>query len=319
MQEKSNWERWVRKIYDQKLVKQIYVSGSSASLLSEDIGRVLSGRHITFQLKPFNFYEYLHSQNWKNFNLNYLLNNQSKLNHYFFKFMKNGGFPEIIDKKEYMQQQINSGLVNDIISRDISSRFRVDMNKIKMLTKYLMTNFTREFSYRKISNDLGIHISTLEKYIGYLEQSFLISRLDLFSYKMRTQFRRNKKIYVIDNGLRNSMSFKTTADFGKMAENIVYNQLSTFNRDIFYWKDKNHEVDFLISKGSDIKELIQVSWDISNPKTKKREIQGIIAVAKIFNKKEGTILTKDAISQETVENIKINIQPLPIWLLRNNH
>lgn len=314
-QEKKEWERWVRTLYDTGQFKQIFVTGSSASLLSQDIGKILTGRHVSFTMLPFSFKEYLMANNWTHFDKNYLLKNFDKLDSYLLHYLEKGAFPETIGKNELEAEIMLVNVFNDILSRDIATRHRIDYEKMSQLTKYVLTHFTKEYSYRRISNNLSINIETVEKYLNYLEDSFLIFNLNLFSYKLSTQFKQNKKFYVIDNGLRNHISFRFSQDIGKLAENVVFLKLKQQNDEIYYWKDATSEVDFIVKEKNEIEDLIQVCWDVKNKKTKQREIKGIITAAKKFKFKKGIIITHEHSEKQKVDNIAIEFVPLSIWLL----
>ena len=115
VQEKIDWQRWVKKLYDLRLFKHIFVSGSNASLLSKDVGKLLTGRHITTINYPFSFKEFLLANSWNNFDRNYLLSEKNKILHYLNKYLKNGGFPETIGKEDEFANRILTNIYNDII------------------------------------------------------------------------------------------------------------------------------------------------------------------------------------------------------------
>ncbi len=314
--EKEGWERWVRTIYDLKKFKQIFVTGSSASLLSKEIGKVLTGRHITFVLYPFSFKEFLISNGWGNFNKNYLLKEKNKLIHFLHRYLKEGGFPETLNKDESSSKAILTNIYNDIIARDIVSRHEVDSDKVNKLAYYLLTNFTNEYSYSKLAKKIGIDWETVERYMKFLEDTFLVLSLDLFSFKVGTQFKRNKKIYCIDTGLRNTVSFRFSQDIGRLAENLVFIELKRRGEDVYYWKSKGgKEIDFLVKRGTDVKQLIQVCWNVENEKTKKREVKSLLKAMDEFGLKEGVIITEDYEGEEKINGKSIRYLPLWYWLL----
>ena len=316
IQEKKNWEKWVKQLYDQNKFKQIIVSGSNASILSKDIGKLLSGRHITIKVHPFSFKEYLKANGWKNFRKEFIELEKNKVQHYLMQYLKKGGFPETIKKDDELISRILINTYNDIISRDIASRHNVDPDKIDLLTKYLFTNITKEYSYNSLAKAIEINIETVEKYLAYLKESFLALNLNVFSFKLKTQYKQNKKIYAIDLGLRNSIAFRFSEDIGKLYENAVFLKLKREGKEIYYWKNKS-EVDFVVKEGIAVKELIQVSKNIKNKKTKEREIKGLIEAAKEFKQKEAKIITEDTEKEELIQNIKIKYIPLWKWLLVN--
>jgi hypothetical protein len=316
IQQKSGWERWIRTLYDTKMFKQIFVSGSSASLLSQDMGRVLTGRHVTFSVFPFSFREYLKFIEWENFDINFLKYNKNKLLHHQEKYIKNGGFPETIDKTDSEIKIILTSIYNDILSRDISSRFGASYDITKKISYHLLSNISKDFSYRSIANSTGLSVETVEKYLGFLKESFMILTLDFFSYKTKIQFKQNKKAYCIDTGLRNAVSFKFSEDIGRLTENVVFIELKRRNKDVYYWKDKSgREVDFIVKDGLKIKKLIQVCWNVEDIKTREREVKSLLEAMKEFKLKQGLIITEDYENEKKIEGKKIKFIPLWKWLL----
>ncbi len=317
VQQKKGWERWVRTLYDTKAFKQIFVSGSSASILSQDIGRVLTGRHITFPIFPFSFGEYLRFLGWKRFDEDFLKFSKNKLLNYQNDFIKSGGFPETIGKSDNERKIILTNIHNDILSRDISSRFGVPFESIKKLSYHMLTNIGKEFSYRSAANSVGFSTVTAEKYMEFLKESFIVLALDFFSYKTKVQFKQNKKMYCIDTGLRNAVSFRFSDDYGRLAENVVFVELKRRGKDIYYWKDKSgREVDFLVKEGLRVKEIIQVCWNLDEQETKNREIKSLLEAMREFKLRAGIIITEDKEGEKTIEKRKIKYVPLWKWLLK---
>nr|MDO8086256.1 ATP-binding protein [Candidatus Sigynarchaeum springense] len=315
IQEKNGWEHWVRTIYDTRRFEAIFISGSSASLLVADIGRVLSGRHLSFVLLPFSFQEYLRLCKWPEKSIVQIHGDLPRLNRHLEDFLLGGGFPEVLQHDEPARRRILTDLFKDIVSRDIVARHHVDATKVQALAIYVFTNWTRTFSYNKIASALNMHVNTIENYLGYMEEAFLIFVLNRFAYKLQKQYREEKKIYVIDTGLRFFIAFQTTKDMGKAAENAVFLELKRRDLEVYYWQDGNHEVDFCVTHGASVQDLIQVAWDITSPATKKREVEGLLAAAKALKQDHGTIITFNVASEEAIDSVRIRFVPLAAWLL----
>lgn len=315
IQQKKDWERWIRTLYDTKKYKQIFISGSSASLLTQDVGRVLTGRHTTMVLYPFSFKEYLTFIGWKKFTADYLEYKKNTLIHHLDSYIESGGFPEIIGKNEFQKKLILTNVYNDVISRDISSRFNVSYEIAQKISYHLMSNNGKEFSFRSIANATELSIETVEKYLEFLKESFLLLTLNVFSYKTKIQFKQNKKVYCVDTGLRNAVSSKISEDRGRLFENLVFLELKRRSKDIYYWKNNKAEVDFVVKEGLKPKDLIQVCWDISDEKTKKRETGDLVECLRTFNMKKGFIITEDYSGVEHINGKKIEYVPLWKWLL----
>jgi len=315
IQQKNEWERWLRMMYDTKKYQQLFISGSSASLLTQDVGRVLTGRHISFIVFPFSFKEYLAFHGLTKFTSEYLEYNRNTILHYLYSYLDGGGFPEVIGKNEYQRKTILTNIYNDVLSRDIASRFNASYDIAQKVGYYVLTNNAREFSFRSIARATDLSIETVEKYLGFLKQSFIILTVDVFSYKTKVQFKQNKKIYCIDTGLRNAVSFKISEDRGRLAENLVFIELKRRGKDVYYWKNGKGEVDFVVKEGLKPTSLIQVCWDITNEKTKKREIDNLIEAMHTLNLGQGLIITEDYSGEEIAGKKKIRFLPLWRWLL----
>src|SRR5665648_177717 len=312
IQQKVGWEQWVRVLYDTMRFSQIFLSGSSASLLSQDIGRVLSGRHITFDVMPLSFVEYLRMRGWTDFEPDYLLYNRDKILYYQNAYLQEGGFPEAVGIDGFNRKKILTMLYNDIIARDIASRFGASYDVTGRICQLMLTNTTGEYSFNGIAKASQTALETAEKYIGYLKESLLIMDLPIFSYKLKSQFRQNKKTYAIDTGLRNEASFRFSSDLGKLAENVVFLELKRRGGEIFYWKGKGgFEVDFVVKAGLDVQTLIQVSWDVQNKKTRIREERSLLHAGTELGLFHGMILTEDL--EEIVETDGVVMRYYPLW------
>lgn len=315
IQQKNEWERWLRMMYDTKKYQQLFISGSSASLLTQDVGRVLTGRHITFIVFPFSFKEYLAYHGLTKFTSDYLEYNRNTVLHHLYSYIDGGGFPEVIGKNEYQRKTILTNIYNDVLSRDIASRFNASYDIAQKVGYHVLTNNAREFSFRSIARATDLSIETVEKYLDFLKQSFIILSVDVFSYKTKVQFKQNKKIYCIDTGLRNAVSFKISEERGRLAENLVFIELKRRGKDVYYWKNGKGEVDFVVKEGLKPTSLIQVCWDITNEKTKKREIDNLIEAMHTLNLGQGLIITEDYSGEEIAGKKKIRFLPLWRWLL----
>ncbi len=312
IQQKEGWERWVRTLYDTKRFSRIFLSGSSASLLTRDMGRVLSGRHITFEVTPFSFAEYLEKRGWENLEPEYLIYNREKILYYQKAYLEEGGFPETIGMDEFNRKKILTSLYNDIIARDISARFGASYDIAAKICQLMITNSTCEYSFNSVAKAAHIAVETAEKYIGYLTESQLIIDLPVFSYKLKSQFKQNKKTYAVDTGLRNAVSFRFTPDMGKLAENAVFLELKRRGGEVYYWKTRGgYEVDFVQKTGQQVQVLLQVSWDVRDDKTRKREERSLCRACEELGVTNAMILTED--TDETVERDGVQIMYYSLW------
>ncbi len=314
----KNWELFVRRIYD-TLNIQIYITGSSSKLLSAEIATSLRGRTIVFEIFPFSFKELLL---YKKIKIN--LNSSNSLSHIknsFESYLIDGGFPECVDEDKFIRKKILRDYMDLIIYKDIIERHSIKNRELlKHLIKYCFTNIGTLLSINKFYNELkslGFKLSkdSLFEYFSFLEEAFTFFRVPIYRNSIEEELRHSKKIYAIDNSLRSLFTFSFSDDFGKLYENLTYLHLRRNTNEIYYYKVKQ-EVDFLAIINGEKKILINVCYDLSNAKTKKREISGLVEAMTYFNLKESILVTND--EEESIieiDDYKIYIKPLYLFLL----
>jgi len=191
---------------------------------------------------------------------------------------------------------------------------------VKTLAQYLLTNTSKIITERSIRNALGFGLETISDYVGYLQEVFLVSFVTPFSYSLKSQIKEMKKTYGIDTGLRNAISFRFSEDIGRLYENVVFIELKRRTAqdvlfDVYYWRDYQHrEVDFVVKEGLNVKQLIQVCYDL-NEDNKRREVNNLILALKSFQLKEGFVITNDYEGEEKIKGKKIKFIPLWKWLM----
>ncbi|PIU51891.1 hypothetical protein COS91_02065 [Candidatus Desantisbacteria bacterium CG07_land_8_20_14_0_80_39_15] len=319
----NGWEKQLRSIYDEFKGKvKIVISGSNASLLKKDYAALLTGRHLTINLYPLSFKEFL---NFNNFSVNnkkiFTEREKSLIRKYLTEYIKSGGFPEVVLADEY-KEDILQQYFGDIITRDIISRERIrkDAFLVEEIAAYLINNISNLFSLRKISNFFGssgnkISVPTLQNYLRFFENAFLFIPIRIFSYKIRERLQHPQKIYCIDAGLISALSSKSSPDWGRLYENTVAVELKRKKCEIYYWKDyRYNEVDFVIKKGLKISTLIQVCYDM-NKDNYEREASSLIKCSKELKCKDLLIITDDEEREFKESGITIKSIPLYKFLL----
>jgi len=311
IQNLSKWELFVNRL--QRQGYNLVITGSNSNLLSKELATHLTGRHLLTNIFPFSFKEFLIFEN-KEFTNTEI---KEKLSQYLF----NGGYPEVLSKKVELKEYL-SLLFNSTLYKDIIKRYNVrNPKQIEDLVTYLISNIANEYSYNSLSKIGKIKSShTIEKYIGYLEESFILFSLNRFSYKVKEQLSSNKKIYCIDNGFIQAKSFKVSPDLGKLYENIVACKLKKQEVDgklkFYYWKNQQQqEVDFVVKEGLKVRQLIQVCFNIKDLETKNREIRGLIKAGKELKCDNLLIISEDTEIEEKTEwfGDKATIRFIPLW------
>ncbi len=322
LDEIQNLEKW--ELFANRLHRQGYslvITGSNSNLLGKELATHLTGRYSLINIFPFSFKEYLDTEGKEL--------TESETKEKLFNYLTYGGYPEPLLKKAEYKDYLST-LFNSIIYKDIVKRFRIRyVQAIEDLAVYLISNTAQEFSYNTLSRITKCKsVHTVQKYLGYLEEAFLFFKIDRFSFKVREQISSNKKIYCIDNGFIHAKAFRFSPDIGKLYENIVAVELkkSEMNghANIYYWKSQQQEeVDFVVRQGIKIKQLIQVCHDISEIKTKDREVRALLKAGREFGCKNLLVLTEDYEGEEEISwfgiSEKIRFMPLWKWLLANRY
>ncbi|MCX9014725.1 MAG: DUF4143 domain-containing protein [Candidatus Methanoperedens sp.] len=176
----------------------------------------------------------------------------------------------------------------------------------------MLTNPGALYSSNSVAQAVGTAPETAEKYIGYLKESLLIYELPIFSFKLKTQFKQNKKTYPVDTGVRNAVCLRFSQDTGRLAETVVFLEIKRRNSEVYYWKSPDgYEVDFVVKQGQKPTELIQVSWDVSDEATQMREERALQCAMEELDVNSGIILTED--EESSVEKNGKVIKYVPIW------
>ena len=312
IQEIEQWQKFVRRLYDQENIS-LFITGSSSKLLSGEIPTALRGRTLTYKIFPMNFREYLLlkgielGQNYEFSEQRFLLKKEMS------EFIEFGSFPEVI-KETYLKTKILSDYYDLVIFRDIIERYQIrNTFALKTILKYLFTNISNLFSlnsFHKIEkNNIKLSINTLSDYISYILSSELIYFVPIYSSSLKTQQVNPVKVYCIDTGLRNAISFKFSKDIGRLVENVVFVELMRREYEIYYWKQKN-EVDFLAKK----KETLEAFNVCFSDDIIQREVDGLIEIQKNLLVEKVILITKDI--SKRIDNIQCI--PLWVWLLEKN-
>lgn len=307
IQEVEDWEKWVLKILELKEA-YIFISGSNAKLLSRELATLLTGRHLDLTVMPLSFAEFLKFKEAETSDF-------FAMKELFKEYIRFGGFPEVVLSKN--KREILLSYLSDILEKDIIRRHSIRKGEqIRSLLRFYLTNFSALVTNTSVSKFLEISKDTVDKFSRYLEDAFLLSFVKRFSFKVKEVEKSPRKVYSIDTGLSNVMEVSLTENLGRHFENIVYLELLrqktiALEMEIFYFKEiHTGEVDFVIKTGKEIKSLIQVCLDISNPNTKKRETKSLLKASEALKCNDLLIITEDREEEERVNGKIVKILPL---------
>ncbi len=289
----DSWELYVRQKLDEGF--RVVVTGSNATLLSKELGTKLTGRHLSFELFPFNYREFLR--------FNKQRDNQKTVEAY----LKDGGFPDFLKLRDPV---VLRQLLDDILLRDIAVRYGIrDTASLRRLSVYLISNIGKPVSATKLKSLFGIKAtSTLLEYFSYLEDAYLIQFLPKFSYSLQAQIRNPKKVYTIDLGLFTQNSITFTEEQGRRLENLVFLHYRAQGKELFYFSEKK-ECDFIVSEKGQVLEAVQVCYEI-HADNLDREIDGIVEALDFFGLKRGTIVTFEQADIYHVGDKTISLLPI---------
>lgn len=307
----EGWERWVKSLYDRKQFSLI-ISGSTSYLLDSNLSMLIAGRYLPVHIYPLDFAEYVvFSGEDLPHDPVTLAAARYRLLHLLGEYLREGGFPQVVlsDDETIRRDQLKA-YYDSIVYRDIVRVNEVRNQKaLADLLVYCMTNVTSPYSYRNLREVLGIDFETIKEYLYYAQRAKILFEVQYFSYSLKTQSRNNKKIYCIDNGLRNAVSFRFSEDEGRLAENLVFIELKKQVREVYYWK-KQGEVDFVVKNPDRSLSAINVSYTDA---LSTREEKALLEFADLHGSgvRECILLTKDTEKREGA----VRYIPLWKWLL----
>lgn len=319
VQEIDGWEKWVRTMHELKKAKLV-VSGSNAKLLSRELGTLLTGRHLDVTVFPLSFREFLEFNHVQARDALEVVQKRIEIKGLLRKYLEYGSFPEVVLSEQ--KKEILLNYFEDLVNKDLLRRFKIrKQQELKALVKSYLSNVATLTTFHSMEKFLKISADTIEKFSGYLEQVYLVFFLKRFSFKVKEQEKDPRKVYAVDTGLSNAIGFRFSENTGRLAENVVFLELrrrQALNSDLelFYWKDIHHwEVDFVVKESRQVKELIQVCWNVDDAPTKEREIRSLVKAMREFGDTHAVVITEDHEAEEEIKKHKVHFIPLWKWLL----
>lgn len=290
----SGWEKFINQLLREGY--RIFITGSNASLLSIELGTYLTGRHLSVELFPFSYKEFIKYKEVEK-------GEESLIN-----YLKTGGIPEYV--KTGVPFILNS-LVDDILIRDIAVRHSVrDIVSLRQLTAYLITNIGNPVSANKLVGIFGVKsATTFLEYFSYLKESYLFEFVPIFNHSLKIQARNPKKVYIMDLGFYTENSVSTSENMGRRLENLIYLQLRRIYKQIFYYKERG-ECDFIVMEKNEVKAAIQVCLTL-NDENFEREYRSLTEAMQNLNLKEGLIITLN--QKDHFENNDMVIKVIPAY------
>ena len=306
------WDLWVSELY--RKGKNLVITGSNARMLSSEMATVLTGKYLQVEMLPFSLEEFF---DWNKIDLHSVKPEQRTDSQILMDdYLRNGGYPEVVASRQLTRSYLDT-LFDSIIWKDVAKRHNVrNVTDLNNLAMYLVSNFCNPVSANELTAELGFSsVNTTKKYMDYLHEPYIFYYLSRYNNKLKLMKKAPRKVYVVDNGFVASKAFSLSDNLGRLLENQVFIELIRRGYDVektmFYYRSRNDkEVDFVLRKGTSIERLVQVCYDMSSPKTEKREVDSIIECAGELKCSNLTILTYN--DKRIIEKDGYKIDVLPI-------
>jgi len=316
------WSRWLFRVYEREK-PVIVVTGSSSELSAWNLPRELRGRALTYRLFPLRFREFIR---FKHGEEQLVLDEWSRVRvlQLLDEYLRYGGMPEVVLSPVQRKLRILQDYYWTIITRDIAESQGIEnLSILNTVLKYV-TN-TVYFSASRLHNILksaGYRIgkNTILDYVSYAEKAYFITQLPQYHERASQKIIAPRKIYLGDVGFLTALATKKIVK-GRLFENLVFLELQRrYYHDptieISYLSLKDGEVDFVVSRGLDILELVQVCYDPTDIETKQREVLSLVKALRAFRIKRGIIITANYEDREVYGTREITYIPYIKWECR---
>ena len=315
IQNLDGWERWVETLYRRGV--NMVITGSNAKLLSSELASMLSGRYLQIEILPFSL-----SENLKYLNVSIAKDTPHERGVYMHEvdeYMHNGGYPEIILTRQLTETYLR-GVYDTVLLKDIIQRYKIHKtDDLYNLAEWLVSNYTGLFTISSLSEELAMTSkTTVSKYCGYLQQSYMFFYLPRFNNKLQLMKKAPQKVYMVDNGFVKAKAFGVSPDLGKLLENMVFDELLhrgyAPGLTLFYYRSRNDkEADFVLRQGNKVEQIVQVCYDLSSPKTYKREQGALEETSEELKCKNMCVVTWDTEGDMDVDGVKAPIITIEKW------
>jgi len=317
------WEKFIRRLIDTEKM-QICVTGSSAEMLSKELGTTLGGRAWPQEVFPFSFSEFL---SLKEINPTGIMSSktQAQVRHLASEYLLYGGFPEAVAEPKELHAALIQGYMDAVVLRDIVKRHAIgNADIIQKFLVRILRQLAAPLSITKVYNSLksmGVAIgkNSLFDYLQYFEDAYAVLSVPFFSLSENVRQVNPKKVYAVDSGIITAYSVKRDFEKASRLENAVFMHLRRFFNNICYYKTERQkkEVDFVVTTPIGSLILLQACVEMNDVQTKEREVSALCEACHEFGLKTGTIITEDHEEEIHQENVIIQCIPFWKWALSN--
>ena len=305
------WDLCVSSLY--RMGKNLVITGSNAKMLSSEMATVLTGKYLQLEMLPFSLEEFF---DWNKLDLHNLKEAQkAEASALTDDYLRNGGYPETVVSRSLTRSYLDT-LFDAIIWKDVAKRHHVrNTTDLNNLALYLVSNICSQLSANELTANLGLSsVNTTKKFMDYLHEPYLFYYLPRYNNKLNLMKKAPRKVYVVDNGFVAAKAFALSSNLGHLLENQVFIELIrrgyATEKTLFYYRSRNDkEIDFVMRKGTSVEQLVQVCYDMSNPRTEKRETDNLVEGAGELRCDKLVIVTND--EERTIEKDGYKISVIP--------
>ncbi len=294
VQEVPDWQRLVRALLDRG--RAVCVTGSNASLLGRELGTRLTGRHLSFEVFPFSYAEYL------------AFTGQDRGARSVRAFLDDGGFPSFLSER---QDLVLQALLRDVIQRDVAARHGLrETRHVMNLALFLLANTGQPHSFQTLTKSLAVPtVGQTSRYVEHLKDAYLLVAVPKFSASFKQRVVAPAKYYAIDNGLRRANSPHGQPDLGHRLENAVAIHLRRQTREVCYAGERGlWECDFVTPDAA-----IQVCLELT-PANRARELRGAIQGTRLRGRRRAIVVTLDQADRLVEDGVAIEVVPAWRWM-----
>lgn len=296
---------------------EVWLTGSSARMLSKEIATQMRGRALSWEVFPFSFQEYLDAKGLKSEGT---LSTKERLlaQKAFGEYWECGGFPETLDLPAPLRVKIHQEYFHAVLFRDLVERHDISHPRaVADLARQLMDNTASLYTINSLTGMLKARghkapKSAVSDYLEWFEDAYFLFTVRKYDASLNKSNASPKKIYCVDHAMVTSVASGVLVNSGHLLENLAFSALRRTASQIYYYKTQgNKEVDFLVLGDRGEQKLIQICETLADPKTRKRELDALAEGMRELGLKNGVIVTRGEEEEISVEGGSVEV--LPAW------
>ncbi len=312
----AGWEPFVDRLMRTEKC-EVYLTGSSARMLSKEIATQMRGRALSWEMFPFSFQEFL---DYKEIDSSGALSTKRRLlvQRAFGEYWETGGFPEVLGLPRQLRVKTHQEYFHAVLFRDLIERHdAAHPRAVADVAHWLVNNIAAPYSVNRLTGylqSLGHNAprSAVSNFLAWFEDAYFLFSVRVFDASLARSHTNPKKAYCVDHAMITSLSSGILVNSGHLLENLVYTALRRIFPEVFYYKTAaGREVDFAVRSDSQFPNLIQVCQSLANPQTRKRELAALSESMTELRVKTATIVTRAEDERIATDAGTINV--VPIW------